>query len=132
LRRHHRPTAVAFYRDREIKGDDIVSQQLAFGWSLYARALAEPDDPGGADARRASLEEAAQVMASLSDEAKQLHDERVLIAWIGAELARSGGKADGTMNTLTCYEAEPCQCHRHCVAEALEREFGTKFAPRHL
>ena len=86
--------AVGFYRDRKNKGDDTVSQQLAFGASLYARALAEPDDPEGGAARRASLDEAAQVMASLSDEAKQLHDERVLIARISAELARSGGKAD--------------------------------------
>jgi hypothetical protein len=40
--------------------------------------------------------------------------------------------AEGHRVALTCYEAEPCQCHRHCVAEALEREFGTKFSPRHL
>lgn len=25
---------------------------------------------------------------------------------------------------LTCYEHSPCQCHRHCVAEALEMRFG--------
>jgi uncharacterized protein (DUF488 family) len=40
--------------------------------------------------------------------------------------------AEGYCVALTCYEAEPCQCHRHCVADALEREFGTKFSPRHL
>jgi hypothetical protein len=33
---------------------------------------------------------------------------------------------------LTCYEAEPCQCHRHCVAEALERLGGPSLVPRHL
>lgn len=32
---------------------------------------------------------------------------------------------------LTCYEAEPCQCHRHCVAEALER-LGGRLGPEHL
>ncbi|HRJ10650.1 MAG TPA: DUF488 domain-containing protein [Prosthecobacter sp.] len=28
--------------------------------------------------------------------------------------------AEGERVALTCYEALPCQCHRHCVAEALE------------
>ncbi len=33
---------------------------------------------------------------------------------------------------LTCYEHLPKQCHRHCVAEALEEKFGKHFAPKHL
>lgn len=33
---------------------------------------------------------------------------------------------------LTCYEALPQQCHRHCVAEILERKFGSPFLARHL
>lgn len=33
---------------------------------------------------------------------------------------------------LTCYEAEPCQCHRHCVAEALERLGVGALIPYHL
>lgn len=33
---------------------------------------------------------------------------------------------------LTCYERLPQQCHRHCVAEAVERKFGKAFAPVHL
>jgi uncharacterized protein (DUF488 family) len=33
---------------------------------------------------------------------------------------------------LTCYEAQPCQCHRHCVAEALERAGIPALAPKHL
>jgi len=33
---------------------------------------------------------------------------------------------------LTCYEAQACQCHRHCVAEALERMKGTRLEARHL
>jgi uncharacterized protein (DUF488 family) len=33
---------------------------------------------------------------------------------------------------LTCYEAEPCQCHRHCVADALAELGGRAFIPRHL
>ncbi len=33
---------------------------------------------------------------------------------------------------LTCYERLPAQCHRHCVAESLEEQFGTAFAATHL
>jgi uncharacterized protein (DUF488 family) len=33
---------------------------------------------------------------------------------------------------LTCYEAEPCQCHRHCVAAALERLGPGTLIPQHL
>ncbi|HEX2854654.1 MAG TPA: DUF488 domain-containing protein [Opitutaceae bacterium] len=51
----------------------------------------------------------------------------------GAALARiRGWVAEGQRVALTCFEADPCECHRHCVAEALEREFGGCFAPRHL
>jgi uncharacterized protein (DUF488 family) len=31
---------------------------------------------------------------------------------------------DGGRVALTCYEAQLSQCHRHCVAEALERRIG--------
>ncbi|MDQ5980656.1 MAG: hypothetical protein QG602_3633 [Verrucomicrobiota bacterium] len=41
-------------------------------------------------------------------------------------------QSEGHRVALTCYEAEPCQCHRHCVAEALERLGGASLAPRHL
>ena len=33
---------------------------------------------------------------------------------------------------LTCYEAQPCQCHRHCVAEALECAGIPALTPKHL
>lgn len=33
---------------------------------------------------------------------------------------------------LTCYEADPAMCHRHCVAAALERMPGTSLASIHL
>ncbi|MBA2664190.1 MAG: DUF488 domain-containing protein [Bradymonadaceae bacterium] len=39
---------------------------------------------------------------------------------------------EGHRVALTCFERLPHQCHRHCVAEALERDFGTEFAPDHL
>lgn len=41
-------------------------------------------------------------------------------------------RSEGHRVALTCYEAEPCQCHRHCVAEALARLGGASLAPRHL
>jgi hypothetical protein len=39
---------------------------------------------------------------------------------------------DGHRVALTCYEAQPCQCHRHCVAEALAEIGGKAFGPLHL
>jgi hypothetical protein len=39
---------------------------------------------------------------------------------------------DGYRVALTCYEAQPCQCHRHCVAEALEEIGGEALRPFHL
>lgn len=38
----------------------------------------------------------------------------------------------GERVALTCYEALPCQCHRHCVAEALEHTNNVKLKVRHL
>jgi hypothetical protein len=33
---------------------------------------------------------------------------------------------------LTCYEHNPQQCHRHCISEELEREYGKEFTATHL
>lgn len=38
----------------------------------------------------------------------------------------------GQRVALTCFEAVPCQCHRHCVAEALACLGGTALEPVHL
>ncbi len=38
----------------------------------------------------------------------------------------------GERVALTCFEALPQQCHRHCVADALQHQFGKAFAPMHL
>jgi uncharacterized protein (DUF488 family) len=38
----------------------------------------------------------------------------------------------GARVALTCYERLPQQCHRHCVAEAIETKFGQAFMARHL
>jgi hypothetical protein len=39
---------------------------------------------------------------------------------------------EGYRVALTCYERLPQQCHRLCIARALEREFGKSFSPSHL
>ena len=39
---------------------------------------------------------------------------------------------EGQRVALTCYEARPSECHRHCVAEALEQLGGAKLQPHHL
>jgi uncharacterized protein (DUF488 family) len=38
----------------------------------------------------------------------------------------------GKRVALTCFEAQPLQCHRHCIAEALQEQFGEGLAPTHL
>ncbi|MGQ0428737.1 MAG: DUF488 domain-containing protein [Gammaproteobacteria bacterium] len=38
----------------------------------------------------------------------------------------------GERVALTCFEAHAQQCHRHCVADALQEQFGNSFAPTHL
>jgi len=39
---------------------------------------------------------------------------------------------EGKRVALTCFERRPEQCHRHCVADALEKSFGRSFRPMHL
>ena len=43
-----------------------------------------------------------------------------------------GWVKEGERVALTCYERAPSQCHRHCVAQAMERRFGVAFAAKHL
>ncbi len=40
--------------------------------------------------------------------------------------------AHGNYLALTCYEADARQCHRQCVAEELEKLYGTTFIPDQL
>lgn len=42
----------------------------------------------------------------------------------------AGWVGEGHRVALTCFEHLPCQCHRNCVAEALETQFGHR--PKHL
>lgn len=44
----------------------------------------------------------------------------------------AGWVAAGERVALTCFEHLPHQCHRHCVADALERHHGRPLAPVHL
>jgi len=39
---------------------------------------------------------------------------------------------EGEKVALTCFEFLPHQCHRHCVAEAITREFGSDYTSKHL
>jgi uncharacterized protein (DUF488 family) len=39
---------------------------------------------------------------------------------------------EGARVALTCFEHSPQLCHRHCVAEELERRWGKSLAARHL
>jgi hypothetical protein len=48
------------------------------------QALAEPADSAGTASARKSLDQALALLQSLSDEAKQLHDAKELLSWIGA------------------------------------------------
>ena len=41
-------------------------------------------------------------------------------------------KEEGQRVALTCFELLPHQCHRHCVADALEKTFGPKLAAHHI
>jgi uncharacterized protein (DUF488 family) len=43
-----------------------------------------------------------------------------------------GWVAAGERVALTCFEHLPRQCHRHCVAEALEQMSGAKLRAHHL
>ena len=79
-----------------------------------------------------------------SDERRELHtqaDYDALVAAYERDSLPQQGAALASIQTwvteghrvaLTCYEAQACQCHRHSVAEALEREFGVSFSFRHL
>lgn len=61
------------------------------------------------------------------------HYERHDLPKQGAALARIRGWIEqGERVALMCYEAQPNQCHRHCVAEALERMGGAQVGAHHL
>ena len=79
-----------------------------------------------------------------SEERRELNtqaDYDALFATYETESLPQQGKAltrisqwieEGERVALTCYEAQPCQCHRHCVAEALERGGKRNLLVSHL
>jgi len=82
---------------------------------------------GIASEQRRSLESQADYDALFAEyERNYLPGQRDALTKI-ATWVRGGERV-----ALTCYERLPQQCHRHCVAEALEREFGARLAARHL
>jgi hypothetical protein len=40
--------------------------------------------------------------------------------------------ANGERVALTCFEAQACQCHRHCIAEAIESSMSSRLKVHHL
>lgn len=59
--------------------------------------------------------------------------ERTWLPKQGAALKKIHAWIDaGDRVTLTCYEHQPNQCHRHCVAEALEGKAGKDLTAKHL
>jgi uncharacterized protein (DUF488 family) len=82
---------------------------------------------GIASEHRRDLETQADYDALFSEyERNYLPDHGEALAKIHAWITA------GERVALTCYERLPQQCHRHCVAEALERELDTRMAARHL
>jgi Protein of unknown function, DUF488 len=82
---------------------------------------------GIASEQRQSLETQADYDALFEDY------ERDSLPLQGQALAKiQAWVRSGERVALTCYERLPQQCHRHCVAEALERQIGKGLAATHL
>jgi uncharacterized protein (DUF488 family) len=83
---------------------------------------------GIASDRRRELKSQADYDALFADyEREDLPSHGPALARIAAWVKDGGHRV-----ALTCFEHAPEQCHRHCVAEALERSFGRILAPAHL
>ena len=82
---------------------------------------------GIASEQRQSLDTQADYDALFADY------ERTWLPKQGAALKKIQGWMDaGDRVTLTCYEHQPNQCHRHCVAEALEGKASKDLTVKHL
>jgi hypothetical protein len=77
--------------------------------------------------RRRELETQADYDALFADyERDDLPKQQEALARITAWVRK------GERVALTCYESQPHQCHRHCVAEALERTADCDWRVEHL
>ena len=111
-----------------------ISRKYGFSKSTLAKACAgvgiryeHLPALGIASDDRRNLETQADYDALFADY------ERTSLPQQGTSLEIIQGWLDqGERVALTCYEAQPCQCHRHCVAEALERAAAKKLAAVHL
>jgi hypothetical protein len=73
---------------------------------------------------RVSVEEVSEIFAQYERNwlPKQAEALKTIRGWVDG----------GERVALTCFEHLPHQCHRHCVAEALEARFGKDFIATHL
>ncbi len=76
--------ALAQYHDAQARGAASLAFRQHFARALYVEALAEPADSGGMARRGEALEEAVALLQGLTEEARQLHDSKELLAWIDA------------------------------------------------
>jgi uncharacterized protein (DUF488 family) len=82
---------------------------------------------GIASAERRELKTQADYDALFEDyECKSLPLQNESLAQIQTWIKK------GERVALTCFELHPHQCHRHCVAEALERQAVKKLRAVHL
>lgn len=82
---------------------------------------------GIASEQRQSLDTQADYDALFADY------ERTWLPKQGAALKKIRSWIDaGERVTLSCYEHQPNQCHRHCVAEALEGQASKDLTAKHL
>ena len=111
-----------------------VSRKYGFSKSTLARGCEgvgiryeHLPELGIASDQRQSLETQADYDALFADY------ERTWLPKQGPSLKMIESWIDGGERvTLTCYEHEPKQCHRHCVAEALQGKRDKVVATRHL
>jgi hypothetical protein len=84
--------ALRVYRDLQKNRAEGVDFDRALAFCLYVQAIASADDSAGRAERRAALEEAAQLLGRLSDEAKALRDVREVRELVDAERGKQKDK----------------------------------------
>jgi len=76
--------ALAHYHDAQTQGASFLAFRQHFARALYVQALAESNDNGGIARSREALDQAAALLQGFTDEARQSHDSKELLAWIAA------------------------------------------------